>query len=190
MTDVDDAPEMDLRQRILAAALTELAAVKDVEDFDVDGVAGRAGVDDVTIKQFWPNTPALFTATLMAWGDENIPIPDTGTLRGDLLEYSLSFARATNTPMGRLILGVVVVSPKDWDTYESRKVFRQARPNRMTVMVERAIGRGECAAGTDAAFVVELLASALCTPVLYNGTPISDEFCLQVVDLFLSGIQS
>lgn len=190
LTTTGDPPENILRGRILSAALTELAAVKRVEEFDLDGVADRAGVTVLTVKQFWANTPALFTATLMEWGDQNIPIPNTGSLRDDLLEYSLSYAKATNTPVGRLLLRMVVISPGDWDTYESKKNFRQARPDRMTVMIRLAIDRGECAADTDAALVVELLAAALCTPLLFNGTEITDEFCTQVVDLFLHGIQS
>lgn len=142
----------------------------------------------LAVRRFWPSTPALFTAALLDWGERQIPIPDTGTLRGDLTEYSRSYAEATNSPTGRLLLDLVVISRRDWDTHGSRSVFREARPNRMVVMVDRAIERGECADGVDAAMLVEVLAAALCTPILFYDTPISDEFRCQVVELFLNGI--
>lgn len=183
-SDVDDIE----RQRILDEALAELIGTKTVDDFTLEGVAARAGVEAVVVKQFWANTPALFTATLLAWGDRNIPIPDTGTLRGDLTQYSRSYAAATNSPTGLKLLNRVVISPKDWDSYGSLPEFRRARPARMSVMVQRAIERGECADDVDPDMVVEVLASALCMPILFYGQPITDEFCAQVVDVFLDGI--
>lgn len=187
MADIDDTGDLGWRARILDAALDELADSRNVDDFTLELVAARAGVDPLAVKQFWANTPALFTATLLEWGERNIPIPNTGTLRGDLAEYSRRFAAATNSPTGRMLLELVVISSKEWDSYGSRAVFRKARPDRMSMMVQRAIDRGECDEGVDPAMVVEVLASALCTPLLFYDSPISDEFCAQVVELFLNG---
>ncbi len=178
------------KQRILDAALTELVSIRHTDDFTLEVVARRAGVDVFAVKQFWPNTPALFSGALIAWGEHTMPIPDTGTLRSDLLEYSRSFAAAINTPIGRRFLDSVVISPRDWDSYGSRAEFRKARPGRIAVMVDRAIGRGECPTDLNPAMAVELLASALCMPVLFYDEPISDEYCTRIVDLLLSGLLS
>jgi AcrR family transcriptional regulator len=188
LTEIGDDRGTPSRGRILDAALAELATVRVVDDFTLEAVAARAGVSAHAVQQFWPSSPALFTAALLEWGRRHMPIPDTGTLRSDLLQYSLSYAEAVNTPLGRRLLSLVVISPRDWDVLGSREAFRAARPNRMAVMVQRAIDRGECNDGTDPALVVEVLATALSMPILFYEQPISDEFCGQIVDMMLTGI--
>ncbi len=188
MAQRDGCSGEDLRQLILDAAIAQLAAARFTDDFTLEGVAERAGVDDFAVKQFWPNTPALFSATLVAWGERHMPIPDTGSLRGDLMEYSRSYAAALDSPLGRRFLDAVIITPRDWDSYGSRAEFRKARPVRIAVMVQRAIDRGECPADVDPVLAVELLASALCTPVLFHDEPISEAYCAQVVNLFLDGL--
>lgn len=186
--EIDDVQAIDERRAVLDAALAELASKKNVDKFTLEGVAARLGRDPLEIKQLFPNTPALFTAALIEWGERTMPIPDTGTLRGDLIEYSRSYAEAVNTPTGRLLLDMVVISPRDWDVQGSKRTFRRARPNRLKVMVQRAIDRGECSNQVDPALVVELIAAALATPILFYDEPISDEYCRRVVDVFLQGI--
>lgn len=188
MSSVPDLDEADrVREAVLYAAVAELAA-KNVDGFTLEGVAARAGIDVFTIRQLWANTPQLFTAALIAFGDRYMPIPDTGTLRGDLLQYSKSYAAVVNSPIGRRLLDVLIVSPKDWDVNGSRETFLEGRHNRITVMVRRGIERGECAADTDPVLLIDLLGACLCTPVLFYDLPISDQHFEYVVDLILYGV--
>lgn len=180
-------PEDAERQRILDAALIELTT-RNIGAFTLERVAERVGRNALEVKRFWANTPELYTATLMAWGERHMPVPDTGTLRGDLLEFSRSYAAAVNSPMGQRVLDAVIISPKDWDMSGSREAFREARPNRLTVMIHRAIERGECDADIDPILVTDLLSSGLCTPVLFYGAPITDEYAEQVVTTILRGV--
>lgn len=188
MSSVADLGGADrLRDAVLYAAVAELAA-KNVDGFTVEGVAARAGVDAFTIRQLWANTPELFTAALIAFGDRYMPIPDTGTLRGDLLDYSKSYAMVANSPMGRRLLDVLIVSPTDWDVNGSRETFLEGRHSRITVMVRRGIERGECSPDTDPVLLIDMLGACLCTPVLFYDLPISDQHVEYVVDLILHGI--
>lgn len=184
---VTDVTDTAYRLRILDAALTELTE-RSIGQFTLERVAARAGVDVPTVRSHWPNTPELFTATLVAWGERHMPIPDTGTLRGDFLEFSLNYAAAVSTPVGRLVLHTVVTSPKDWDTVGLRERFREVRPNRLVVMVHRAIERGECPADVDPVLVTDLLSAGLCTPVLFYDSPISADYAERIVDLVLNGV--
>ena len=183
--DLDDAEST--REMVLYAAVAELAA-KNVSSFNLEGVAARAGVDVLAIKQLWPNTPELFTAALIAFGDRYIPIPDTGTLRGDLLEYARSYAVSVNSPIGRRLLDALIVKPKDWDVTGSRETFLQGRHDRITQMVRRGIERGECVDDADPVLLIDMLGACLCTPVLFYDLPVTDEHCEYVVDLILNGI--
>jgi len=188
MSSVPDLGELDrIREAVLDAAVAELAA-KSVDGFTLEGVANRAEVGVFTIRQLWANTPELFTAALIAFGDRYMPIPDTGTLRGDLLMYSRSYAATANSSVGRRLLDALIVSPKDWDVSGSRETFLEGRHGRITVMVRRGIERGECRPDTDPALLVDLLAACLCTPVLFYDQPITDEHVEYVVDLILHGV--
>lgn len=184
---VTGTSDVDLREQILDAALTELTA-KSIDAFSLEGVAARAGVDPLTVRQFWPSTPEIYTAALIAYGERYMPIPDTGTLRGDLLEFSRSYAAAINSPQGHRVLEAVVISRSDWDVPGSRETFRDARPSRLAPMIERAVQRGECRVDIDAVLVTDLLSSSLCTPVLFYGQQLSDDYAERVVDVLLNGI--
>lgn len=177
-----------IREMVLYAAVAELAATS-VGDFSLEGVAARAGIDAHAVKQLWANTPELFAAALIAFGDRYIPIPDTGTLRGDLLEYSKSYAVAVNSPIGRRLLDALIVKPKDWDVAGSREAFRDGRHERIAAIVRRGIERGACAEGTDPVLLLDMLGACLCTPVLFYDIPVTDEHCEYVVDLVLNGIR-
>ncbi|MGI9125285.1 MAG: TetR-like C-terminal domain-containing protein [Mycobacterium sp.] len=182
MTVVDNAE----RERILDVALAELA-VKGV-DLTLEGVAARAGVDTGVVKQIWANTPEVYTATILEFGRRSVGIPDTGTLRGDLLDYARSYADLVNSPIGRRLIHAVLVSPRDWDLSDARSAFAAERNNRRTVIVRRGIERGECSPETDPARFMELLGGCLCLSVLYYDRPISEADCDSVVDLLLYGI--
>ena len=189
MTGTPDLCDADqTKEMVLYAAVAELAA-QNVGAFNLEGVAARAGIDVLTVKQLWANTPELFTAALIAFGERYMPIPDTGTLRGDLLAYAKSYAIAENSPIGRRLLDALIVKPKDWDVNGSRETFLDGRNDRNTVMIRRGIERGECGADTDPVLLIDMLGACLCTPVLYYDLPVTDEHCEYVVDLILNGIR-
>lgn len=187
MTHGDGVPTTIEGKRILDAALAELA-VKRIGAFTLDGVAARMGVNPQVIKQIWPNTPELLSAALAAFAQHNIPISDTGTLRGDLLGWARSYAETLNTPVGRRVLDAVMVNVGDWELDGSRAVFLDGRLSRFAPVFERAVARGECPPDTDPTLTIDVLGIGLCLPVLYYDRPVTDEHCVYVVDTLLHGI--
>src|SRR6266496_3740796 len=75
------------RTAVLRAALEELIAVG-YPSFSVEGVAERAGVHKTTLYRRWRNRENLLLEAMLEHGRENVPIPDTGSLRSDLLAYA------------------------------------------------------------------------------------------------------
>lgn len=186
----DSAHHHDLdhvRGAILVAAVRELAEKK-VSNFTLEGVATRAGVPVRVVREAWPNTPDLMAATLRAYGERKLPIPDTGSLRGDLLAYARSYAATVNTPEGRRVLDSLIVRPTDWEMPGPRATFLESRVSRIGVIIARAIERGECSPDTDAARFIDQLGLGLCLPVLWYDRPVTDQDCEYAVDLLLNGI--
>lgn len=52
----------------------------------LEAIVERTGVARTTIYRYWPSRTELLADALSARG-ENVQLPDTGTLRGDLIEF-------------------------------------------------------------------------------------------------------
>ena len=182
-----DRPKVD-HQHVLNAAIAELAGTN-AGVVTMVAVAKRAGVAVQDIKRTWANTPELLTAALMSYGQRSLPFPDTGSLRGDLLGYSKSFADEMNSPDGRRLLDALLVTPKDWDMGGWRSAFIAARRDRLSAALRPAVDRGELRPDVDPVGVVDLLLAGLRVPLQLYDRPITDADCEFVVDTLLSGIR-
>ena len=176
-------------QQVLDATIAELVA-SSADAVTMTAVAQRAGVDVEDIKNVWANTPELLNAALASYSGVNIPVPDTGSLREDLLAYAKLFAGAVNSPFGRRLVGAVVTAPKGWDLSGWRETFFQSRQGRIEPMLARAIERGECTPDIDAARIMDLLNAGLCLPLQLYDRSVTDEDCEFVVDTLLNGIRA
>lgn len=187
LSNVGDVLDGAAQAQILDAALETLLA-KRVGGFTLEVVAERAGFSAESVRRVWPNTPELFTATLRVFGERHFPIPDTGTLEGDFLQYARAFVATLNTPVGRRMVDALIIKSEDWDLTESRATFLTGRKSALSLMVQRGIDRGECPPGTDPILAIDMLASGLMLPVLFFDQEVSDEHCVYVVHTVLHGI--
>ena len=92
----------ELEAAILDAAWEQLVA-EGYEHFTIDAVAARAQTSKPVLYRRWKTRDDLLRATARHRGAADAPaIPDTGTLRGDLLAL-LSNANTTRNPMAALV---------------------------------------------------------------------------------------
>ena len=189
MTETGSGAVVDgpIRERVMEAAVAELAA-SNFGDFTLEAAAMRAGVELHWVKQTWASSAELLADALRDFGARNMPLPDTGTLRGDLVEYAKSYAAMVSSPMGRRLVNSVIVKPQDWDLSASRPTYLEKRDLRMAVVIERGIERGDCSAGVDPVRIIDLIDTAVCLPIMLYDRPIFDEDCEFVVDTVLNGI--
>jgi AcrR family transcriptional regulator len=76
----------ELERAVLTAAWEELVDVG-FASLTMESVAARAKTGVAVLYRRWPNKDELVMATLQYYGrSRRIEIPDTGTLRGDMLE--------------------------------------------------------------------------------------------------------
>jgi AcrR family transcriptional regulator len=75
-----------LEEALLDAAWTELTE-RGYDDMTIDAVAVRAGTSRAVLYRRWPNKQELVLATLAHEVRKDVVvIPDTGCLRGDVIE--------------------------------------------------------------------------------------------------------
>lgn len=129
-----------LVQRIVESTLTELYEAG-YERLSIERVARRADVNKTTIYRRWPTPQALAEAALDHVSDRE-PMPDTGSIRGDLIEYVTRIWQATATPETLQLLRTRLSGndPGLWAAIQRRT---KSADEAALVMFRRGIDRGE-----------------------------------------------
>jgi AcrR family transcriptional regulator len=184
-------PRSEQADRAIMAAALELLAERGVAGMSIEEVASRAGVGKATIYRRWSSKGALALDAFVMEFRQQQPLPDTGTLRGDLRAELRAWVRAvTRTPVGRMLGDLIGEAQHDKDlsaSYRERVLEPLRQQHR--IMLDRAIARGEIAAGTDRELVLDLLFGAAQHRLLLGHLPLTDRFVRDVVELILAGIQ-
>jgi AcrR family transcriptional regulator len=178
------------RQAILAAA-TDLLLARGLSAVSMDSIAERAGVSKATIYRWWPTKETLALDVLYEQLTEPSPEPpDTGTLRGDLLELFTGWIeRVGERPFGRMIGALVTEAATD-PTFGALYRERYVEPRRAQAreIFAAAIARGEVGIGTDVEAAIDLLYGPLYHRLLHGHAPLSREFVGYIVGVVVDGL--
>jgi hypothetical protein len=114
---------------------------------------------------------------------ETSDVPDTGSLRGDLLALMSVACDATNSDIGEVIAGVMTAASHDRRLAETLSQTLFADKQRLhSELVRRAVTRGEVHPDTDPELLHEVMHSMITGRKLWSLGPLDDEFALHVVD--------
>jgi len=133
-----------LEAALLDAAWDELTE-KGYERFTIESVAERAHTSRAVVYRRWPTKADLVhAAAARAGSQQEEPIPDTGTLRGDVIEL-LRRANRSRAQIGvQMMLQIGgYYSETGKGLAELRSAFLSRRSSAMQKILERAIARGE-----------------------------------------------
>jgi AcrR family transcriptional regulator len=136
----------ELERAILDAAWEQLIA-EGYEHFTIDTVAARARTSKPVLYRRWKTRDDLLRDAVRNRGAaEPAAIPDTGTLRGDLLAL-LTHANTTRNPMAALVSSMLgsYYNQAGPTPAELREAFMSQRDSASAVeqVVNRAVERGE-----------------------------------------------
>lgn len=174
-------------EQIMKAARCVLAECG-VAGFTVDEVASRAGVGKATIYRRWPSrTELLLTASKDAAMD--VEDPDTGSLRGDLIEMLCALAdKLQDSLAGKMLPSVIAEVAINPEMRGRLPDYMEDRRQNATHVVLRGIARGELPPGTDPDLVLDLVASPLFMRHLLAQQAMEREEIERCVDTVLRGI--
>lgn len=176
-----------VREAVLDATIGLVSEIG-YDDVSIDAIAARAGVHKTTIYRRWSNKSALVAAAASANSQAQVPIPDTGSLVGDLQALARSVVANIGTDEGGRRSRSIAASAIASDGLASdMQQFWAERLRLSSAVVERAIERGELRAGVDTKVVVETLIGPLWLRLLLTGDPITDEVADQVAALVAAG---
>lgn len=143
---------------ITAAAWDEIAE-SGYSRMSMEAVARRAGVGKAAIYRRWASKQAMIEQIVadLAWNA--VPVPDTGSLRGDVARYVADATDARNDErMARIVadLGAEATrNPRLAQAFYS--ALRQPRRDAGAAMLRRAIERGELPADLDTDLALDCL---------------------------------
>ena len=172
-------------------AAAQLLAEGGLAAMSMEEVAARSGVAKTTIYRRWNSRGILALDAFLAEFQGQQPLPDTSTLRGDLLAALRAWIRSvTRTSAGPILAGLIAESQLDPElavAWRERVVERLRAQHK--IMLDRAIDRGEIPPETDEEVVLDLLFGAAYHRLLHGHQPLTDRFARQVVDMVVAGIQ-
>ncbi|MEU0566890.1 TetR/AcrR family transcriptional regulator [Nonomuraea sp. NPDC005983] len=175
------------KQQEIFDATLRLLAEKGYDGLTVEGVAERSGVNKTTIYRWWPSKAALLGAALVEADVLGFEPPDTGSLRGDLVQLVEGVRRLLTEPPARDIAVAALAAAVDHPELDGRRFFAD-RFVREREIFERAARRGELRDGIDPMLVVDLLAGAVWVRAVFRGLPLPDGFAADVVSAVLDGV--
>lgn len=109
--------------------------------FTIADVARRAGVNPTSIHRRWGSLEGVILEVEAARLAEISPLPNTGSLRGDLLTYARTAAVDVTRP-GRLAFLQALIGARDL-SQEQRSSPLLQRAAQLQTMLDRARDRGE-----------------------------------------------
>jgi AcrR family transcriptional regulator len=178
-----------VRSAVLEATMAELAA-SSYEDLRIDDVAARAGVNKTTVYRRWPTKAELVAEAAVASSAQAVPIPDTGTLAGDLTELARSVAGQIGAePGARMARNLIAAAGGSSPEIAKRMPeFWSQRLALTQSIIDRSVERGELDADADPNLIIEMLIGAFYVRLLLTARPITTEVADVVADVVHRGI--
>jgi len=191
-----DAGQCGARRSLLGPSLTRreaelLAITLDVlretgyDNLTIDKVVARAHASKATVYRRWPSKSDLVAAAFAhAVRATGLP-PDTGSLRGDLLELAERIAHDAGVfaKIGFGILAAPDSSPRLRDLLVN-DLYRDRR-EQVHGVLHRAVARGEIAAEVISDDIWDVLPAYISFRMLYHGRPLTGDTLRALVDELL-----
>jgi AcrR family transcriptional regulator len=149
------------RAAVMAAVIEELSE-HGYAGARLERVAARAGVAKTTIYRRWGSLDGLLADLMAERAAQEIPVPDEGDLGSDLRVLARHAVASVRDPAVRAALASIVAAAVQ--SPAARQVltrFLAGRTATMTVIVDRAVQRGEVPAGTDAAGIIRTVTALI-----------------------------
>ncbi|PFG32850.1 TetR/AcrR family transcriptional regulator [Sanguibacter antarcticus] len=174
------------RDDAILEAARELLVERGYENMTMDAVAERAGAGKATLYRRWDSKTDLIVDAITCHGYADLTvdnIPDTGSLRGDLLGLHHAKVR---TDVDDLMAGLAAVVRDDPHVAAVfQRQFVQTRTRLMRDLLERADRRGEIPPGRDLDMIAIVGPAMISYQKVTTGAPLDHDFVLRLIDTVL-----
>jgi AcrR family transcriptional regulator len=163
----------DITEAIRAAVIEELASAGYAR-MSIEAVARRAGVGKTAVYRRWPSKLHIVIDVVSAVAVRGMPVPDTGTLHGDVRALVGMIARALRNPLAaQIIPDLLAEAARNPEIARTLEVaLRDTQRDIIAVVLRGAAQRGELAADTDGELALDLITGPLYWRLAVIRTPL------------------
>ncbi|MDF3144135.1 MULTISPECIES: TetR/AcrR family transcriptional regulator [unclassified Streptomyces] len=159
------------RQRAILRATYEVLAESGYEGLRYEAVAARARASKATLYRHRRTKGELVTVAVRASHVTSLAVPDTGTLRGDLVASVDGLAELASGQKGAVIAGLFLAVRHDAELAAGIRPLAMLEESPGRVICARAEKRGELPPGHDARLVDEIVLPLLTVKQSCEETP-------------------
>ena len=152
-----------MREAVINATLA-LLSERGLGHFSVADVAARAGVHETSIYRRWGQPANLIIEAGLQFANREIPLPDTGSLAGDLVEMHKEGLVFFATPVGATLIGWAFSAPQTPAISPMLAGYWRRRSVLIDQIFERARARGEWTSDKD----IQALLPDLLGPIYFR----------------------
>lgn len=179
----------EARQKALDAA-TAVVGSEGIPGFTIDAVVARSGVAKTTIYRNWPSANDLLIDVIRNVVTEIDP-PDTGSLRGDLLEmYNIAVSIMCRPEMSSMMFDLKSRAASDPDLAKMREALEFERMRPLRIVIERARDRGEIGSSVPVEILCDVVGGPVMARTLFRGVATTPKEIEMIVDTLVDGLGS
>lgn len=164
-----------VRAAVVDAVLAELTETG-YDELTVEQVAARSGVHKATLYRRWGGVDGLIGEALAHSAEADWPVPDTGSLAGDLREVTRAVLAAFTDPaLDGVAAALINAALRSTQGAQALAGFFATRLTEAAVVVTHAVDRGELPADVDAVEVVRTATAPLYYRLFITGEPLDEK---------------
>lgn len=185
MTGIQAAPvrRRSSRRTVICEAVFDLLGEFGYDQTSMDAVAARAHVSKATIYRSWHTKPDLVIDALTHRFGSTPPVPDTGTLRGDLLMVAGVGCQLAGSADGAVVAGLMSAAAHNPELSGAlHRCTYQMKHALFETIIARAVARGEAPVGASADTLHEVFHAMVLTRMVLAAAPLDETFVVHVVD--------
>lgn len=175
-----------VREAVRQATLAELVE-RGYAGLTVENVAIRSGVHKTTVYRRWGSPEGLIADALDFAVTDPWPIPDTGTVEGDLRQVvQLVRYGFADQEAGPVSSAFVAAAMQNSAAARALNAFYAARHEQSAVVIRRAVERGELPEGVDAEEVIRVAVAPVYYRLFVTHEPVTERDADRAADAALA----
>src|SRR3954451_21948413 len=177
-------PAPDTEQRVLTAAL-DLLAREGYAGLTLNVLAARSGLAKTTSLRRWGPKAAVAAAAVERLALHSVDLPESGTLRGDLIALQHKAVAVFTDGEGGFVPRLIRESGHHPEIAELLHTVIHTRRRAYHRILGRAIARHELDPDVDQDVIIDLLIGPIWTRLLITRDPITDGLVEEIVDVVI-----
>ncbi|NUT33304.1 MAG: TetR/AcrR family transcriptional regulator [Hamadaea sp.] len=173
----------EITAAVLDAVLRELSEVG-YGRLSVEGVARRAGVAKTAVYRRWSSKLEMVLELVSSVVGQRFTLPDTGSLRADLTIAVQLLVTIFRHPLAGMVVPDLLAEAARNPQIEQtlRAALHAYQQDTSTVLVSRAVARGELPADTDPELLVDLLVGPIYWRLVVMRSPVPGGYPAKLAD--------